>query len=210
MDKLKGCFSTGQVQPLNFGSGYFLSSNVGQYKDFNITNLDLDVIQDIYVVMNATNTSTTAATIPLLCTHWIQQYSIYQGQNQWENNVPNNVILLKTLLNNDDTKLESLVSLELFDASTGQHDSSSIASLAMANYYVKMPPCTLTNSFVFLPSLSQPPRLQESYQLFSTQQSTLIAVVFHVMVRTIWLILASLSLLPWLWQTIMSRCLHVL
>jgi len=119
-----------------------LSSNIGQYIDFNITNLDFDVIQDIYVVMNATNTSTTLATIPLPCTHWIQQYSIYQGPNQWENNVPNNVILLKTLLNNDDTKLESLASLELFDASTGQHDSSGIASGIMANYYVKMPPCT--------------------------------------------------------------------
>jgi len=34
--------------------------------------------------------------IPLL--HWIQQYSIYQGPNQWENNVPNDVLLLKTLL----------------------------------------------------------------------------------------------------------------
>jgi len=160
MDKLKGHFSTGQVQPLNFRSGYFLSSNVGQYIDFNITNLDLDVIQDIYVVMNATNMSTTVATIPLPATHWIQQYSIYQGPNQWENNVPNDVILLKTLLNNDDTKLESLASLELFDASTGQHDSGGIAVLATANYYVKMPPCTLTNLFIFLPSLSQPPRLR--------------------------------------------------
>jgi len=49
--------------------------------------------------------------------------------------------------------------LELFDASTGQHDSSGIAALTTA-YFVKMPPCTLTNSFVFLPSLSQPPRLR--------------------------------------------------
>jgi len=39
--------------------------------------------------------------------------------NQWENNIPADLILLKTLLNNDDTKLESLASLELFDASTG-------------------------------------------------------------------------------------------
>jgi len=109
--------------------------------------------------MNATNMSTTLATIPLLCTHWIQQYSIYQGPNQWENNVPNDVILLKTLLNNGDTKLESLTSLELFDASTGQHDSTGIAALATANYYAKMPPCTLTNLFAFLPSLSQLPRL---------------------------------------------------
>jgi len=69
MDKLKGQFSTGQVQPLNFGSGHFSSSNVGQYIDFNITNLDLDVIQDIYVVMNAKNMSTTVATIPLPATH---------------------------------------------------------------------------------------------------------------------------------------------
>jgi len=50
--------------------------------------------------------------------------------------------------------------LEPFDASTGQHESSGSAASATANYYVKMPPCTLTNLFVFLPSLSQPPRLR--------------------------------------------------
>jgi len=66
----------------------------------------------------------------------------------------------ETLLNNDDTKINSLSSLELFDPTTGQHDSSGIAAGVMANYYVKMPPCTLTNLFVFLPSLSQPPRLR--------------------------------------------------
>jgi len=51
MDKLKCQFSKAQVQPLNFGSGYFSSSNVGQYIDFNVTNVDMNVIQDIYVVM---------------------------------------------------------------------------------------------------------------------------------------------------------------
>jgi len=127
-----------------------LSSNVRQYIDFNVTNIDIDVIQDIFVVMDMTNTSTTAPTIPLPCTHWIQQYSIYQGPNQWENNVPNDIIQFKTLLNNDDSKLQSLSSMELFDATAGQYDSSGIAALATGNYYVKMLPCSLTNSFVFL------------------------------------------------------------
>jgi len=139
-----------QVQPLNFGSRYFLSSNVGQYIDFNVTNVDMDIIQDIYIIMNVTNTSSSVAVIPLPATHWITQYSTHKGPNQWENNVPNNIIQLESLLNNDSTKINSLASSELFDASTIQHDSSGIASCIMANYDVKMPPWTLTNSFVFL------------------------------------------------------------
>jgi len=99
--------------------------------------------------------SPSASTTLIPATHWIQQYSIYQGPNQWENNVPNDIILLETLLNNDDTKLESLASLELFDASTGQHDSSGITVSTTANFYVKMPPCTLTNSFVFFKSTAE-------------------------------------------------------
>jgi len=53
--------------------------------------------------MNATNMSPSVATIPLHATHWIQQYSVYQGPNQWEKNLPNGVILSKTLLKNDET-----------------------------------------------------------------------------------------------------------
>jgi len=46
MDKLKGEFSMAMVQTLNFGSGYFLSSNIGQYIDFNVTNIDMNIIHN--------------------------------------------------------------------------------------------------------------------------------------------------------------------
>jgi hypothetical protein len=160
MDRLKGRFNTAQVQPLNFASGYFTAASTGSYIDFWLTNMDIDVIQDIYVVMNCTNTSTTAACYPLPTPYWIQSYSVYQGNNQWENNVPNDIIFYETLLDNDDTKLNTLAEVELFDASTGLYNSDGIAESTTADYYVKMPPMSLTNSFIFLPSLNQPPRLR--------------------------------------------------
>jgi len=67
--------------------------------------------------------------------------------------------------------------LGTFLQSTGQHDSSGIAaSTSVANNYLKMPPCTLRNSFVFIPSLSQPPRLTTSAQ---TLQQNLICLEVH-------------------------------
>jgi len=40
MDRIEGRFSISQVQPLNFSSGYFSSSTVGSYLDFNLTNIN--------------------------------------------------------------------------------------------------------------------------------------------------------------------------
>jgi len=48
----------------------------------------------------------------------------------------------------------------LIDPLTGQHNSAGIAAGATGNYYAKFPALTVTNSFVFLPSLSQPLRLR--------------------------------------------------
>jgi len=48
----------------------------------------------------------------------------------------------------------------LIDPVTGQHNSAGIAAGATGNYYVKFPAFTVTNSFVFLPSLSQLLRLR--------------------------------------------------
>jgi len=50
MDILKGCFSTSQVQPLNFSSGYLSASTVGSYLDFHLTNINKDVLEEIFVV----------------------------------------------------------------------------------------------------------------------------------------------------------------
>jgi len=102
MDRLKGCFIISQVQPLNFSSGYFSTSMVGSYLDFNLTNINKDVLEEIYVVFNVTNTSTTMAVIPLPTPLWIQSYSVWQGSNQWESQVPSEIILLENSLNLDD------------------------------------------------------------------------------------------------------------
>jgi hypothetical protein len=143
-----------------------------------MTNMDIDVIQDIYVIMNCTNTSTTAACYPLPTPYWIQSYSVHQGNNQWENNVPNDIIFYEMLLDNDDTKLNTLSEVELFDASTGQYNSDGIAESTTADYYVKMPSMSLTNSFIFLPSLTQPPRLRlymnGGNYMFTTSAQTLL------------------------------------
>jgi len=91
---------------------------------------------------------------------WIQSYSVWQGSNQWESEVPSEIILLENLLNMDDVKLNKYGPSMLIDPSTGQHDTTGIAAGATGNYYVKFPAFTVTNSFVFLPSLSQPLRLR--------------------------------------------------
>jgi len=66
-NRLNSCFSISQVQPLNFSSsGYFRATTVvGSYFDFNLTNRNKDVLEEIYVVFNVTNTSTTAPVLPL-------------------------------------------------------------------------------------------------------------------------------------------------
>jgi len=160
MDRLKGCFSISQVQPLNFSSGYFSASTVGSYLDFNLTNINEDVLEEIYVVFNVTNKSTTTAVVPLPTPLWIQSYSVWQGSNQWESQVPSEIKLLENLLNLDDVKLNEYGPSMLIDFETGQHDPSGIVAGATGNYYVKFPAFTVTNSFVFLPSLSQPLRLR--------------------------------------------------
>jgi len=160
MDRLKVCFSISQVQSLNFSSGYFSVSMVGSYLDFNLTNINKDVLEEIYVVFNVTNTSTTAPVFPLPTPLWIQSYSAWQGSNQWESQIPSEIILLENLLNLDDFKLYQYAPSMLINPLTGQHNSSGIAAGATGNYYVKFPAFTGTNSFVFLPSLSQLLRLR--------------------------------------------------
>jgi len=90
----------------------------------------------------------------------IQNYSVWQGSNQWESQVPSEIKLLENLLNLDDVKLNEYGPSMLIDFETGQHDPSGIVAGATGNYYVKFPAFTVTNSFVFLPSLSQPLRLR--------------------------------------------------
>jgi len=158
MDRLKGRFSISQ--PLNFSSGYFSPSTVGSYLDFNLTNINKDVLEEIYVVFNVTNTSTTTAVVPLPTPLWIQSYSVWQGSNQWESQVPSEIILLENLLNMDDVKLNEYGPSMLINPSSGQHDTTGIAAGATENYYVRFPAFTVANSFVFLPSLSQPLRLR--------------------------------------------------
>jgi len=91
MDRLKGSFSISQVQPLNFSSGYFSTSTIESYLDFNLTNINEDVLEEIYVVFNVTNTSTLDPVFPLTPL-WIQSYSVWQGSNQWESQVPSEII----------------------------------------------------------------------------------------------------------------------
>jgi len=160
MDRLKGCFSISQVQPLNFSSGYFRASMVGSYLDFNLTNINKDVLEEIYVVFNVTNTSTTAPIFPLPTPLWIQSYSVWQGSNQWESQVPSEIILLGNLLNLDDVKLNKYDPSILINPLTGKHNSTGIAAGATGNYFVNFPAFTVTNSFVLLPSLSQLLRLR--------------------------------------------------
>jgi len=125
MDRLKGRFSISQVQPLNFSSGYFSASMVGSYLDFNLTNINEDVLEEIYVVFNVTHTSTrTSSTTPL----WIQSYSVWQGSNQCKSQVPSEIILLENLLNLDDVKLNEYGPSMLIDPETGQHNSAGIAA----------------------------------------------------------------------------------
>jgi len=78
---------------------------VGSYLDFNLTNINEDVLEEIYLVFNVTNTSTTVPIFPLPTPLWIQSYSVWQGSNQWESQVPSEIILLENLLNMDDVKL---------------------------------------------------------------------------------------------------------
>lgn len=175
MDRLKGRFSISQVQPLNFGSGYFSSSNVGSYLDFNLTNINEDVLEEIYVVFNVTNSSSSTA-VPLPAPLWIQSYSVWQGSNQWESQVPGEIILIENLLDMDDIKLENYADGFLLNPTTGQHDSTGIAAGVTQNVYVKMPAFSITNSFVFLPSLSQLSRLRiylsgGNYMFTTSQQS---------------------------------------
>jgi len=59
-----------------------------------------------------------------------------------------------------DVKLNKYGPSMLIDPSTGQHDTTGIAAGATGNYCVKFPAFTVMNSFVFLPSLSQPLRLR--------------------------------------------------
>jgi len=146
IDRLKGCFSISQVQPLNFSSGYFSASNVGSYLDFNLTNINKDVLEDIYVVFNVTSTSTTMAVIPLPTPLWIQSYRVWQGLNQWESQIPSEIILLENILNLDDVKLNQYGSSRLINPETGQHDTTGIAAGASGNYYVKFPAFTVMNS----------------------------------------------------------------
>jgi len=147
MGRLKGCFSISQVQPQNFSSGYFSTSTVGSYLDFNLTNINKDVLEEIYVVFNVTNTSTTAPILPLPTPLWIQSYSVWQGSNQWESQVPSEIILLENLLNLDDVKLYQYASSMLINPVTGQHNSAGIAAGATGNYYVKLLAFSVTNSF---------------------------------------------------------------
>jgi len=103
---------------------------------------------------------------------WIQSYSVWQGSNQWESEVPSEIILLENLLNMDDVKLNKYGPSMLIDPSTGQHDTTGIAAGGTGNYCVQFPAFTVMNSFVFLPSLSQPLRLRLSLSggnyMFST------------------------------------------
>jgi len=157
---LNGCFSISQVQPLNFSSGNFSASTVGSYLDFNLTNINKDVLEEIYVVFNVTNTNTTMAIVPLPTPLWVQSYSVWQGSNQWESQVPLEIILLENILNLDDVKLNQYGPLMLINPETGQHNSAGIVAGATGNYYVKFPAFTVTDSFVFLPSLAQLLRLR--------------------------------------------------
>jgi len=52
IDRLKGHLSISQVQALNFSSGYFSASTIGSYLDFNLTNINKDVLEEIYVVFD--------------------------------------------------------------------------------------------------------------------------------------------------------------
>jgi len=79
--------------------------------------------------------------------------SVWQGSNQWESQVPSEIILLKNLLNLDDVKLNEYGPSMLIDPLTGQHSSAGIAAGETGNYYVKFPAFTVMNSFVFLHSL---------------------------------------------------------
>jgi len=74
--------------------------------------------------------------------------------------VPSEIIPLENLFNMDEAKLYEYGPSMLINPSTGQHDTTGIAAGANGNYYVKFPAFTVTNSFMFLTSLSQPLRLR--------------------------------------------------
>jgi len=131
---LKGRFSISQVQPLNFSSGYFSASTVGSYLDFNLTNINEDVLEEVYVVFNVTNTSSSTAVVPLPTPLWIQSCSVWQGNNQWESQIPSDILLMENLLNMDDVKLNEYAGLMLIDPTTRQHDMTGIAAGATGNY----------------------------------------------------------------------------
>jgi len=64
------------ITQLNFSSGYFSASMVGSYLDFNLTNINKDVLEEIYVVFNVTNTSTKVPVFPLPTPLWIQSFVV--------------------------------------------------------------------------------------------------------------------------------------
>jgi len=84
---------------------------------------------------------------------------------------------LENLLNLDDVKLNEYGPSVLINPSTGQHNSAGIAAGVTGDYYVKFSAFTVTNSFVFLPSLSQLLRLRlylsGGNYMFTTSAQTL-------------------------------------
>jgi len=92
------------------------------------------------------------------------------------NSFRDSILLMENLLNMDDVKLNEYADSMLINPTTGQHNTTGIAARATGNYYVKFPAFTVTNSFVFLPSLSQPLRLRiylsgGNYMFTTAQQS---------------------------------------
>jgi len=83
------------------------------------------VLEVIYIVFNVINTSTAMAVIPLPTPLWIQSYSVWQGSNQWESQVPSEIILLENLLNMDDIKLNEYGPLMLINPTTQHYRNSS-------------------------------------------------------------------------------------
>jgi len=90
----------------------------------NLTKINEDVLEEIYVVFNVTNTSTTTAIVPLPTPLWIQSYCVWHGSNQWESQVPSEIILLENLLDLDDVKLNEYGLSMLINLTTGQHDTT--------------------------------------------------------------------------------------
>lgn len=180
VSRLEGRFYQDRVQPVNIPAGVFTAASFGAFIDFQIVGIQSDVITQMDLEWNVSNSSGTTACVPLPATQWITAYTLYQGNSILENNVYSEVLTLETVLESDNTRLDQLQTLSLFDPDTGFADADGIAASATQNVYTRFPNTVLTNSMVYLPAVSQQAPvtlrifLNGGNQLFTTAQQTMV------------------------------------